>query len=788
MIPLFINDVVELNGGQFRLLKLVAARLLPEPEGGAPAPSPGAGAYVIALKRPNPLPVFWELSVLQKAVVVSSDGEDKQHQFGRPLEDRPADVAARDLRWSRIRDLVDDSRIWEQQSRGPLLRRHAANIGTTKETLLSDLRMWWSGGQVIDALLSNFYRCGHVEENSKGAEVFRERSESGDEVVVFAPPTQKARGRPRIGGGRPFAFPPRLRKAVLSRAKRYYLEGYHKSITGTARKVLAELFCMRDKNGKPLYKNGQILLRDVGDRPSRDQISYLLKKCIPLSEAYAKRHGKAEYRNNHQPHPGTVDQDTLGAGDVFEIDSTLVDLWIVARGNRKVIINKATLYLVVDRKTRLIVGFYLSLENPSWSEASQAILSIGGDWEKLCRRFGVHYDPADWPARGRIAARFFADRADMMVGDSEGLTDGVRIQVTNAPPLMSSYKPIVEIRFKLVHMPLRRHAPGYEPPENFAKRRGKHYEKDACLTLDELGAILLAAIRTHNTSPLRNYNGTPSEILSDMALTPVNLWNMQTQNFMGIGPRMPTEVLRRKLLVRGSGLVKNDGIHFGYCIYYSEQIREWLATASIAGTFTVTVAYTSNLVDTIVVEDPQDARKTYVVGLGPRSEAYAGWSFREVDAVHRRSRARTRDAEKSHEAAEASLADFVERVSSPALKEARELTKGMPVATRFTQGVEAYTAEARRRRKDVHDLNKPYDPFGSSFPDDDDDDGATESVRPEAPVGPPPSAAAAEVPSGDDGDFENVVERDPSPASREIAVSAESLSELRRFLETTDAA
>jgi putative transposase len=727
MQPFFINDVLLLKGHRYRLLKVVPKRLFQvEGSGGPPGTAPtasgaaGAGAYVISLQEPTPVPRFWELSTLQKAVVASlPETRDAEPTSGeRPRADRMTDVAVRDLRWSRIRDIVDDDRIWEKHTRAVLLRNHAHAIGCREQTLMECVRMYLVGGQVIDALLGNFYRCGHIDEATEGAQVYRVKTEGGKEAVLFAPPKGGARGR--CWGGknrlRPFAMSSGVRRVVVRVACKHYLKDYSKSKASAATKVLAKLFCERGPDGKPLLdETGFVRLKPRGQRPSLKQVAYLLDKCIPKSVASASRHGVAEHENTHTAHPGSVLDDCLGAGDVFEIDSTLVDLWLVSRVNRAKIIGKATLYLVVDRRTGLIVGFYLSLENPSWSEAQHAILSVGGDWEGLCKRFGVPYNRMDWPAWMQLPNRYFADRADMMVGASEALTDGVRVQVTNAPPLMSSYKPMVEISFKLVHFPLRAFAPGYEPPENYRKRRGKKYAKDACLTFDELGAILLLAVWTHNTSIRQSYDATPAEAMSDELLTPVNLWNMETRQKMGVGPRMPVEVLRRKLLAKGTAVVKNDGIHFGHCIYYAEKLREWMVTASMAGSFGVHVSYTSNLVDSIIVWDPDDDRKSYTVELGPKSQAFKGWSFREVDQVFIRKRERKTEGREANQTQRVTAAVGIEAIAKPAIEATLAAAEGMPLGTRMAGAPELRAEEARQRRSDVHDLTKLHDPYGSSF-------------------------------------------------------------------------
>jgi putative transposase len=726
MVPFFINDILNLSGRRYRLLKLVECRLLPEIQAqrarqeqlGKPEVEGQAGAYVIEMNAAKPVPEFWLAMKLRTALgesACNTSPEDLDADTGRPQIDSPEDIAVRDLRWSRITDLVNDDRIWEPATRGPLLREHAENIGTTRETLLATLRKWWQGGQVKDALLGRLFNCGHIELEKQGGDVFKAKSERGEEVIVFRPPTQASRGPNRKDGKRPFAFAPKLRKLILRVAQRQFLTDYAKSVSSAASKVLAHIFCERDAAGKPLKgDDGKVVLKPPAQRPSKAQVRYLLKKCIPVSAAYAARHGRHEYENNKKPRPGSIMDDCLGAGDVFEIDSTKADIWLVARANRAAVFKrKPTLYLVVDRGSRLIVGFHVTLENASWAEGAQAILSIAGNWKKLCERFGVPYRKEDWPAWARLPNRFVSDRGDMIAEASEQLTDAAGVPITNAPPLSPPSKSPVETCMRLAQLPFRRYVPGHEPSENYRKRRAKKYGKDACLNMHEFAGLMLHSVWKHNTSVLTGYTGTAEEILSDLPFTPVNLWHMQ-QAKQGLGRRMQIDVLRRKLLPQGVGTMKYDGLHFRDCIYYSEEVREWMVIARTAGVFDVKVSYTSNLVNTVIVYDPADTRRSFVLPLGPKSLKYRNYTFLEVENLRSRERDRAREGKEANEAGEATFILAAEEVTEPAYKEAREASADMPLGKRVTVGEAERQREAHERRSDHHDLSRPLDPYGAA--------------------------------------------------------------------------
>ncbi len=70
---------------------------------------------------------------------------------------------------------------------------------------------------------------------------------------------------------------------------------------------------------------------------------------------------------------GSVANTTVLPGDVFEIDSTVADVHLISSLNRRKVIGRPTIYTVVDRATRMIVGLHVSLYHASWRAARQAL-------------------------------------------------------------------------------------------------------------------------------------------------------------------------------------------------------------------------------------------------------------------------------------------------------------------------------------------------------------------------------------------------------------------------------
>lgn len=136
--------------------------------------------------------------------------------------------------------------------------------------------------------------------------------------------------------------------------------------------------------------------------PTRPTIDRRLKK-LNRAQVEGRRNGKAA-RERATARPGTFRVEN--PWDVWEIDHTLADVIIVDKVSRKPL-GRPWLTVVVDVATRLIVGFYVSLEPPSILRAGTAIDLAVQPKAKWLKRLGLNYP---WPAQG-LPVLVHSDRA-----------------------------------------------------------------------------------------------------------------------------------------------------------------------------------------------------------------------------------------------------------------------------------------------------------------------------------------------------------------------------------------
>ena len=534
------------------------------------------------------------------------------------------DEEHRQRRLALTKPLLTNPALFQRKLRNKLIEARALEMSVSPQTIRTLLAMWFQGGQTEDALLTNYKNSGRPNPLSDGprsdAKPSKKKKIVDPNFVGPPSPFEPSPGASYKTSHRSRPFSLRGGKRLAVRQLLRELHDNKVPRTKTYRAVIEALFCDADGNWLPEW-----LI------PSEKQIRDLRNEVVGVKEKLVETHGKASVENNQKPLTGSVLEHAIGAGYVYEVDSTKVDVWIVDRAKRHKIIGKATCYFVVCRFSRAIVGFHLTLDSPSWAGAMDALCTVVMDKRKLCEFWGAKYVESTWVKGDTMCAFVVADRGTEWMGfDSDQIAEGVKIGFSVMPAQMSVLKGIVECTFKLAGRTLGENLPGYEQPQNIlARQKEKDYERLACLTLDEVAVELIDFIGLHNNHIYENMQLDPE--LAGIVPTPMNVWNADIYRRTGMHRGMDEEYLRANLRPTKRVVVRREGIKVNGCYYHCDEAYrdEWFESAAKAR-FKIRVSYDRPCVDYIWVHNPQWGDEPVKATLAPRSQHYKGLSVREV--------------------------------------------------------------------------------------------------------------------------------------------------------------
>lgn len=520
----------------------------------------------------------------------------------RPPSD--AEVIQSNLAWRRIEPLVDEPGLFDRHERARLLNERAAHPdGGTPKTLLKDLRAYWQGGQTQDALLGHYANCGRPDVVGTGG-----------------------RGRKANNGTqRPYQLAQYDIDAMRDVLETFYLQkDMHRTLTATLQELHERHYTYVDGNGIKC-------LKPAVECPSYRQLDYFLKENYPLEVRIRKRKGDKEFEQNHRSTEGSVQLDCHGVGHMYEFDATIVDVLLVSTADKAAIVGKPTLYLIIDRASRMIVGWYVGFENASYMAAMQAILSLGEDKEKLCRYLGIDYDPADWVAHGILPEAFLADQGELTAKKARRIARSLRATLMNVPGLRPDWKPLVECGFAMLHQIIAPHTPAYAPDAENRKRRGAKKDKDTTLNIKQFTSLIVKAIITHNKTMQTGYPLSIAQVADGVPPIPRELYLHGMRRRMGKLDQMDFERVRAELMPRDKATITSDGLQFGRLLYScpEAEARGWLVEGR-RHRKPLEIAFDYRLVDNIVVFAPDGSGESFVASLTKDSVMFAGMAFADV--------------------------------------------------------------------------------------------------------------------------------------------------------------
>jgi len=163
--------------------------------------------------------------------------------------------------------------------------------------------------------------------------------------------------------------------------------------------------------------------------PTMRQFRYFYETNYRKNEVIRKRTPSRIYQKDKRALTSTSANLNFGPGARYEIDATIGDVYLVAENDPSSIIGRPVMYFVKDVFSRMVVGMYVGLEDPSWAAAMIALGNAFSDKTAYCREYGVNIRTEDWPSVG-VPAGIMADRGELLSKQADVLVNRFGIQLT----------------------------------------------------------------------------------------------------------------------------------------------------------------------------------------------------------------------------------------------------------------------------------------------------------------------------------------------------------------------
>ncbi|TVK96681.1 transposase [Shewanella algae] len=504
-----------------------------------------------------------DTSGLQRPIVVLQSqfmdkiksGQIKQIEFQTPFYQVVAEEQVseahrkkRDERYNQIQQLVDSYAFlleFALNPRSSLVAEHAKQKGTYVQSLYRSLNLYWKYGQERNALLPAYKYSGGAGKPRIAGE--RKR---GSPVQVSTPGMDVPLGVNTSEGDK---------AKFLKAMKRYGLKG--KEVT--FRRVYDQML-------KEFYGDELIASENEAREPSVPSYRafvYWIKRLVPKQELIKRQTSLGDFIRNRRGLRGAATDHTEVPGSCFELDATVLDVHVVSEFNRNHVLGRPTVYCVVDKESRMIVGLHASMEYASWRAGRQALVNSFSAKKDYCAIYGIEIEEAEWPCH-HIPQRLLCDRGEFICKDAEEHAVPLIGHLSIAPPYRAELKGIVEQRFNILNQQLVHELMGTTRGRSYI-RGDKDPRLDAALTLNEITKLLIDAVLDHNSAIFESLAGQSTLLIeSGLAPTPLNYWNIHVQRYRhALTKANEAEVYARLLPVETvtmtkKGIRRNDEMYF----------------------------------------------------------------------------------------------------------------------------------------------------------------------------------------------------------------------------------
>jgi len=572
----------------------------------------------------------------------------------------------RDKRYQKIESLLTDPQFYLPKVRGPLIKEITAEYGLRYDKVMKYSRQFWQRGCIRNALLPNYQNCG-----LKGEKKVYIRK-------TGRPSTKKVSSEALIDDF--------IGQIIDNEITTWYLNT-HNSFTDAYRKFT-----------KALHK--AIPELSSKKRPSLKQVKRYFQSLYPLVEIVKKRTNSSEWDKDYSPLHSVATSGVPAPGSRYELDATIADIYIVSEHDRNKIIGRPTIYLVVDTYSRMVAGYYIGLEPPSYKASMLAIISAVTDNKiQRCHDLGFTKITKDnFPVVG-LPESLMVDRGELMGHQLDFLCEQNFIKILTPPPYRGDAKGIVERYFHIFQSGFKRVADGVVTGTKVKKHGGKDYRLTANLTMEDFERIIVGGILKHNQFKPLKRNSKDPKLSQDMKLTPLNLWKWGQKSRGGYLNAVAGDTLTLALLPHQDATISDRQVCLKGIYYNCEEFEElgWFHRKNmVKRPKKIRVAYDPRSMNSIYILPSEHNEIFLVANISDYSSECHDQSLSEI--LKTRADQAPLD-EETEEEYEAELQEYYDQVEGY-VKEAREKQKPSKLSdTQRLKGIRDNKAEALKQER-----------------------------------------------------------------------------------------
>lgn len=268
------------------------------------------------------------------------------------------------------------------------------------------------------------------------------------------------------------------------------------------------------------------------------QFNYWLNKLETVRAQTEAKVGRKSFTKDLRVLIGTARDQIEYPGQCYVIDSTVADVYLVCVVDRRLLIGRPTIYVVIDAFSSLIVAIQIGLENPCLDQAQKALYRAISAKDVLFERLGLSKELLSALPQGCKPTTIFADRGELLSDGSRKMSARARIALSLAAPYRADWKSLVERYFGIQNEQVLHWIPG-GVRERMRERGNRDVRLDATLTINGLYRLLFALAAEWNLTKDMSKHVSTAMLRKEVPANPLGFWRYGLDE-LHASPRYPT--------------------------------------------------------------------------------------------------------------------------------------------------------------------------------------------------------------------------------------------------------
>ena len=340
-----------------------------------------------------------------------------------------------------------------------------------------------------------------------------------------------------------------------------------KKVENIIEQILENLYLNKQRYGfRKIYSHIARECKKLNiDAPHENTIRNRIAAISPKL-ATKKRHGHKASQSKYSNFEGEFPEGNYPL-EVIQIDHTPLDIIVVDKLHRQPI-GRPYLTLAIDVYSRMITGFYISLQAPGYFNVSQCLFNSFMKKEAFLQEQKVE---GEWNVFGIPRIIHVDNGADLVSSDMQRVCDEFGITLMKRPVARPQFGAHVERVLGRINKEV--HNLTGTTFSNIQEKRDYDSAKNAVFTIEELNHwITYYIVNVYHKEYHHGIKMSPTERYE------IGIFGDDTTAGTGVLPSIieNPEDIRTALLPTYFRTVQKDGINLNGITYYSDVLRHWI--------------------------------------------------------------------------------------------------------------------------------------------------------------------------------------------------------------------